>query len=97
VERRHELAVSAASRDPDAAAGASVVGCGSVRTNGRGCARAVLALADGDIETRVPKEFLWVDNRFRQGVFVVDVEAETMWNIRLSAASTRHPDWGRRL
>lgn len=56
-------------------------------------ARAVLALADGDIETRIPKELLWVDNRFRQGVFMLDVDAEEMWNVTLSAASTRYPDW----
>jgi hypothetical protein len=38
----------------------------------------VLAVADGDIEARVPKEFLWVNNRFRQGVFVLDVDREAM-------------------
>lgn len=57
-------------------------------------ARILLAVAqppgEGEyIECRVPKEMLWVNNRYRQGVFVLDVDAEAVWNPRLHSAFTR--------
>ncbi|MCP2168225.1 competence protein CoiA family protein [Goodfellowiella coeruleoviolacea] len=58
-------------------------------------ARSLLAAAQPpgydlvDIECRVPREMLWGDNRFGQGVFVIDVDAEEVWNLRLSSAVER--------
>jgi hypothetical protein len=38
-----------------------------------------------DIEVRVPKEMLWVANRFGQGMFVLDVDAGAVWRLKLSS------------
>lgn len=40
-------------------------------------------------ESRVPKEMLWVDNRYRQGLFVLDLTASAVWNLRLDEVYTR--------
>lgn len=57
-------------------------------------AHALLAVAqppgsDNYIECRVPKEMLWVDNRFGQGVFVLDVDDAAVWHLRLGSAFER--------
>lgn len=47
------------------------------------------AQPEADIEIRVPKEVLWVDNRFGQGVFVLDVDAGAVWRLTLGSAFER--------
>lgn len=43
---------------------------------------ARLLAAEADHEIRVPNEMMWVDNRYRQGVFVIDEHAGRMWRCR---------------
>lgn len=56
-------------------------------------ARALLDIArnigDDYLESRIPRELLWVDNRHGQGVFVLDVDTETVWNLQLRSALER--------
>jgi hypothetical protein len=52
-------------------------------------ARALLAVAGGEIEVRVPNEMLWADNRYGHGVFVLDVDAGLLWSLQLLPAWTR--------
>ena len=40
-------------------------------------------------EVRVPKETPWVINRFKQGVFVLDVDTGDAWHLRLGSAVER--------
>ncbi|MGY1901166.1 competence protein CoiA [Nocardia gipuzkoensis] len=46
-------------------------------------------LLEEGIETRVPREFLWVDNRHYEGIFVLDVDTETVWNLQLHPVQER--------
>lgn len=57
-------------------------------------AKALLHIArtadeDQYIESRIPRELLWVANRHRQGIFVLDVDTESVWNLELLSAFTR--------
>ncbi|GAA1094866.1 competence protein CoiA [Nocardiopsis metallicus] len=42
---------------------------------------STLLIADDDDEVRVPAEMLWVDNRYGQGVHIIDPESREVWRI----------------
>lgn len=56
-------------------------------------ARALLSVSDGDTEVRIPNEMLWVDHRYRQGIFVLDLGQVAVWNIALAPPYTRDNEW----
>lgn len=56
-------------------------------------AAALMAVADGDTEVRIPNEMLWVDRRFEQGIFVLDLAEERVWNIKFGSPHVRNNSW----
>lgn len=56
-------------------------------------AQALLSVADTDVEVKIPNEMLWVDRRYQQGIFVLDLGAEAAWNIELGPPHLRHSEW----
>jgi hypothetical protein len=42
---------------------------------------ATLLIADKDDEVRVPAEMLWVENRYGQGVHIIDPESREVWRV----------------
>ncbi|MEV4249355.1 competence protein CoiA family protein [Streptosporangium canum] len=56
-------------------------------------AKVLLDVTGADIEVRIPNEMLWVDHRYRQGVFVLDLDAAAVWNIELGPPHVRISEW----
>ena len=49
--------------------------------------RASRLMTAGSDEVRVPDEMLYVENRYRKGVHVIDASTSTMWNLTLSSTN----------
>lgn len=53
----------------------------------------ITAEDDEDLEVRIPNEMLWVDSRYQQGIFVLDLDAAAVWHIELGPPHVRNNEW----
>jgi Competence protein CoiA-like family len=56
-------------------------------------AKALLDVTGADIEVKIPNEMPWADHRYRQGIFVLDLDAAAVWNIELGPPHVRISEW----
>lgn len=56
-------------------------------------AHALLAVGNADVEVKIPNEMLWVDNRYEQGIFVLDLNDPMVWNVELGSPAARYSEW----